>query len=489
MAKDNETDIPDLPTEITPQSQDFGRWYIDVVRKAELADYSPVKGCMVIRPYGYAIWELMQQALDRRFKETGHVNAYFPLFIPESLLMREAEHVEGFAPQVAWVTQGGNEPLEERLVVRPTSETIIGTMYAKWVQSWRDLPILINQWANVVRWEKVTRLFLRTTEFLWQEGHTAHETAEEAEEETRKMLGVYKEFAENELAMPVMDGPEDREREVRRRGPHLFDRGADARRARAAGGHVAQPRAELLEELRDQVPGARQVGAVRVDHVVGRVHPHGRRRDHGARRRRRPDPAAARRAVSGGDRADSARQLEGDRAAQGRGAPQGAAWRAASACKLDAREAQTPGWKFNEWEMRGVPLRMEIGPKDLEKSRWCWRAATRARSRSCRWKDWPRTSKGCSSTIQQALLDRALAFRTEHTSETDSYDEFKATMDGRPGFVVSPWCGSAECEAAIKNETQATIRNIPFRAAPATGKMCIKCGQPATVHAWFAKAY
>jgi len=187
----NETEIPDLPTEITPQSQDFARWYVDVVRRAELADYSPVKGCMVIRPYGYAIWELMQQALDRRFKATGHVNAYFPLFIPESLLMKEAEHVEGFAPQVAWVTQGGTEVLEERLVVRPTSETIIGTMYAKWVQSWRDLPILINQWANVVRWEKVTRLFLRTTEFLWQEGHTAHETAEEAEEETRQMLAVY----------------------------------------------------------------------------------------------------------------------------------------------------------------------------------------------------------------------------------------------------------------------------------------------------------
>src|SRR3954462_12417923 len=201
-----ETDLPDLPTEITPQSQDFGRWYMDVVRRAELADYSPVKGCMVIRPYGYAIWELMQQALDKRFKETGHVNAYFPLLIPESLLMKEAEHVEGFAPQVAWVTQGGNEPLEERLVIRPTSETIIGTMYAKWVQSWRDLPILINQWANVVRWEKVTRLFLRTTEFLWQEGHTAHETEAEAQEETLKMLGVYKDFAETELAMPVVDG-------------------------------------------------------------------------------------------------------------------------------------------------------------------------------------------------------------------------------------------------------------------------------------------
>src|SRR3989442_2526884 len=201
-----ETEIPDLPTEITPQSQDFGRWYIDVVRRAELADYSPVKGCMVIRPYGYAIWELIQQALDRRIKATGHVNAYFPLFIPESLLHKEAEHVEGFAPQVAYVTHGGGEELEERLIVRPTSEAIIGTMYAKWVQSWRDLPILINQWANVVRWEKVTRPFLRTTEFLWQEGHTAHETEAEAEEETRKILDLYKETVETEMAVPVVAG-------------------------------------------------------------------------------------------------------------------------------------------------------------------------------------------------------------------------------------------------------------------------------------------
>src|SRR3972149_10751110 len=195
-----------LVTEITPQSQDFSRWYLDVVRRAELADYSPVKGCMVIRPYGYAIWELIQQALDRRLKATGHVNAYFPLFIPESLLTKEAEHVEGFAPQVAYVTHGGGEELEERLIVRPTSEAIFGTMYAKWIQSWRDLPLLLNQWANVVRWEKVTRPFLRTTEFLWQEGHTAHETEAEAQAETMRFLGVYKEFCENELAMPVVDG-------------------------------------------------------------------------------------------------------------------------------------------------------------------------------------------------------------------------------------------------------------------------------------------
>src|SRR6478752_4612963 len=187
-------------TEITPRSQDFSRWYLDVVRRAELADYTPVKGCMAIRPYGYAIWEQIVQAYDREFKRTGHVNAYFPLFIPESLLRREAEHVEGFAPQVAYVTHGGGEELEEKLVVRPTSEAIIGTMYAKWIQSWRDLPILINQWANVVRWEKVPRPFLRTTEFLWQEGHTAHETGEEAEAETRSILHMYKETLEQELA-------------------------------------------------------------------------------------------------------------------------------------------------------------------------------------------------------------------------------------------------------------------------------------------------
>ena len=206
MSKRAETKEP-LVTEITPQSEDFGRWYLDVVRRAELADYTPVKGCMAIRPYGYAIWELIQRDLDARFKATGHENAYFPLFVPESLLMREAEHVEGFAPQVAWVTKGGTEELEERLAIRPTSEVIIGTMYARWIQSWRDLPVLVNQWANIVRWEKVTRPFLRTTEFLWQEGHTAHETEEEAQQETLQMLGIYKQFAEEVLAMPVLAGP------------------------------------------------------------------------------------------------------------------------------------------------------------------------------------------------------------------------------------------------------------------------------------------
>src|SRR5438067_7747370 len=204
MSKNEKADA--FVTEITPRSQDFSRWYLDVVRRAELADYSPVKGCMVIRPYGYAIWELIQQAFDREFKRTGHVNEYFPLFIPESLLNKEAEHVEGFAPQVAYVTHGGGEQLEEKLVIRPTSEALIGTMYAKWIQSWRDLPVLINQWANVVRWEKRTALFLRTTEFLWQEGHTAHRTQEEAREEVLRILDLYRDFVERELAIPVIRG-------------------------------------------------------------------------------------------------------------------------------------------------------------------------------------------------------------------------------------------------------------------------------------------
>ena len=483
-----ETEIPDLPTEITPQSQDFGRWYIDVVRRAELADYSPVKGCMVIRPYGYAIWELMQQALDKRFKETGHVNAYFPLFIPESLLMKEAEHVEGFAPQVAWVTQGGSEPLEERLVVRPTSETIIGTMYAKWVQSWRDLPILINQWANVVRWEKVTRLFLRTTEFLWQEGHTAHETAEEAEEETRKMLAVYKDFAENVLAMPVVDGLKT-ESEKFAGADRTYSIEALMRDGRAlqAGtshnlGQNFSKSYEIKFQARDKSVqyawttswgvSTRMIGGVIMTHGDdgGLILP--------------PKVAPYQVVIVPIPRGNWKETV----------LPKAQAIRAELVARgirvyIDDRDSQTPGWKFNEWEMRGVPLRMEIGPKDLEKSQVVLaRRDTREKSFV------PMDGLAVAvdemlTTIQDALLKRAVDFRTDHTSETDSYDEFKQIMDGRPGFVIAPWCGSAKCEADVKAETQATIRNVPFTSAPPASKRCIKCNGEATVSAWFAKAY
>ena len=482
------TEIPDLPTEITPQSQDFGRWYIDVVRRAELADYSPVKGCMVIRPYGYAIWELMQQGLDRRFKETGHVNAYFPLFIPESLLMKETEHVEGFAPQVAWVTQGGTEVLEERLVVRPTSETIIGTMYAKWVQSWRDLPILINQWANVVRWEKVTRLFLRTTEFLWQEGHTAHETAEEAEAETRKMLGVYKNFAETELAMPVVDGQKtDSEKFAGAERTYSIEAlMRDGRALQAGTSHnLGQNFAKVFDikfQARDKsvqyVYGTswgvstRMIGAVIMTHgdegglilppriapyqVVIVPIPRGNWRETVLPR---------------------AQAIQDDLVGRG------------VRVMLDDRDTQTPGWKYNEWELRGVPLRLEIGPKDIEKSQvMLARRDTREKS-SAAMDGLASHVVGMLEAIQNALFDRAVTFRDDHTTHTDSYEEFKQIMDGRPGFVVSPWCGSGKCEAEIKAETQATIRNIPFTEATVTGKKCLKCDAEATVQAWFAKSY
>jgi prolyl-tRNA synthetase len=483
-----ETEIPDLPTEITKQSEDFGRWYIDVVRRAELADYSPVKGCMVIRPYGYAIWELMQQALDRRFKATGHVNAYFPLFIPESLLMKESEHVEGFAPQVAWVTQGGNEVLEERLVVRPTSETIIGTMYAKWVQSWRDLPILINQWANVVRWEKVTRLFLRTTEFLWQEGHTAHETPEEAQEETLKMLGVYKDFAETELAMPVIDGQKT-ESEKFAGAERTYSIEAlmrDGRALQAGTSHnLGQNFARVFDikfQARDKsvqyVYGTSWGVSTRM--IGGVIMTHGD--DGGLILPPRVAPyQVVIIPIPRGNWKETivpkAREIRDQLVARG------------IRVMIDDRDSQTPGWKYNEWEMRGVPLRMEIGPKDLEKSQVVLaRRDTREKSFV------PMDGLGSIveqmlARIQQALYDRAVQFRTEHTTESDSYTEFKQIMDGRPGFVIAPWCGSAQCEADIKAETQATIRNIPFTAKPAAGKKCLKCDAPATTHAWFAKSY
>jgi prolyl-tRNA synthetase len=443
---------------------------------------------MVIRPYGYAIWELMQQALDRRFKATGHVNAYFPLFIPESLLLKETEHVEGFAPQVAWVTQGGNEPLEERLVVRPTSETIIGTMYAKWVQSWRDLPILINQWANVVRWEKVTRLFLRTTEFLWQEGHTAHETAEEAQEETLRMLGVYKDFSETELAIPVLDGQKTESEKFAgaERTYSIEALMGDGRALQAGTSHNLgqnfakvydikfQGRDKSLQYIWGTSWGVttRLIGAVVMVHgdeggliLPPRIAPH----------------QVVIVPIPRGNWKETV-------------LPQAQAIRDALTAAgvrvfLDDRETQTPGWKFNEWELRGVPLRLEIGPKDIEKSQVVLARRDTREKTFTPMEGLPAHVTGLLAAIQQALFDRALAFRRDHTTATDSYDEFKQIMDGRPGFVVSAWCGSAACEAAIKTETQATIRNIPFSGAPPSGRRCLKCGEPATTEAWFAKAY
>ncbi len=473
-------------TEITPRSQDFSQWYLDVVRRAELADYSPVKGCMVIRPYGYAIWELLQQELDARIKETGHVNAYFPLFIPEGLLHKEAEHVEGFSPQVAYVTHGGGEELEERLVVRPTSEAIIGTMYAKWVQGWRDLPILINQWANVVRWEKVTRPFLRTTEFLWQEGHTAHETAEEAEAETLKILDLYANVCESTLAVPVVKGRKSESEKFAGalRTYSIEALMGDGRALQAGTSHnLGQNFAKAFDitfQARDKsvqhVWGTswgvttRLVGAVIMTHgddsglvLPPRVAPYqvvvvpiGR-----DNWRETVLPRAQ----------DLQRQLR----------------QAGVRVTLDERD-ERPGWKFSEWELRGVPLRLEIGPKDIEKSQVLLARRDTREKIAVPMDKLTATVTELLEDIQRTMLERAVLFRDERTQRVDSYDAFKAVMEGRPGFVIASWCGSAECEAQIKTDTQATIRNMPLDAATPTGS-CIRCDQPASAEAWFAKAY
>ena len=484
MPKKPETDS--FVTEITPRSQDFSKWYLDVVRKAELADYSPVKGCMVIRPYGYAIWELIQQALDKRIKATGHVNAYFPLFIPESLLTKEAEHVEGFAPQVAYVTHGGGEELEEKLVVRPTSEAIIGTMYAKWIQSWRDLPVLINQWANVVRWEKVTRPFLRTTEFLWQEGHTAHETEQEAEEETLKILELYKEMVETELAMPVVTGRKSESEKFAGalRTYSIEALMGDGRALQAGTSHnLGQNFAKAFDitfQARDKsvqhVWGTSWGVTTRLIGAAIMVHGD----DSGLVL---PPRVAPYQVVIVPIGRDNWRETVLPRAKEIQDTLVAAGFRVT----LDERD-ERPGWKFSEWEMRGVPLRIEIGPKDIEKSQVLTARRDTREKAGVPIDGLAARVREILDDIQRNLLERALRFRDEHTQRVESYDAFKQVLEGRPGFVIAPWCGAADCEAQIKTDTQATIRNMPLAAAVPAGT-CVRCDSPAQAEAWFAKAY
>jgi len=474
-------------TQIASRTHDFSRWYLDIVRKAELADYSPVKGCMVIRPYGYAIWENLQRLLDAEFKKTGHVNAYFPLFIPRSLLLKEKDHVEGFAPQVAWVTRGGDEELEEPLIVRPTSEAIIGTMYAKWIKSWRDLPVLINQWCNVVRWEKVTRPFLRTTEFLWQEGHTAHETAEEAQEETLKILALYKAFAEREMAMPVIAGVKS-ESEKFAGASRTYSIEAlmgDGRALQAGTSHnLGQNFAKAFDiqfQGRDSAMqhawttswgvSTRLIGAIIMTHGddSGLVLP--------------PAVAPVQVVIIPIPRGSwketvlpVCERIQRDLTSAG------------LRVKVDASEENSPGWKYAEWEMRGVPLRLEVGPRDIAAGTvLSVRRDTRQKA-PMPLDDVTTCVQDTLDAIQANLLARALAHREAHTSEVSSWSDFRSAMEGRPGFVIAGWCGGAECEAAIKIETQATLRNIPLDGVPASGS-CVRCQEASVASAWFAKAY
>ncbi|MGB6370169.1 MAG: proline--tRNA ligase [Atribacterota bacterium] len=473
--------------EIASKEKDFSQWYVDVVRKAELADYTTIKGCMVIRPYGYGLWENMQAGLDRRIKETGHKNAYFPLFIPESLLKKEAEHVEGFAPEVAWVTYGGSQKLEERMAIRPTSEAIICSLYSKWVRSWRDLPILLNQWVNIVRWEKVTRLFLRTTEFLWQEGHTAHKTEQEAEEETLKILKeVYQDYIEKDLAIPVIVGRKT-EREKFAGALHTYTLEAlmsDGKMLQAGTSHnLGQNFAKVFnikyldEDQQEKYVWQTSWGTT--TRLVGAlVMVHGDERG-----LKLPPKVAPVQVIIVPIMFDKTKKevLEKAESIQ-------SILKKDSRVEIDTRDGYTPGWKFNEWEMRGVPLRLEIGPKDMVQGQVMLVRRDTGEKMAIKEEKLVETVNELLNNIQENLFIRAKKFLEENIRETSDYNEFKKIIEKQRGLIKTYWCGSKDCEDKIKEETKASIRCIPFEQEEASGK-CIYCGKEPSTLVYFARAY
>ncbi|RMH61329.1 MAG: proline--tRNA ligase [Calditrichaeota bacterium] len=472
---------------ITARSSDYSKWYTDVVIQAKLADYSPVKGSMVIRPNGYAIWEMIQQNLDRMFKDTGHVNAYFPLLIPESFMTKEAEHVEGFAPECAVVTHGGGQPLEENLYIRPTSETIIWSMYKKWIMSYRDLPILINQWANVMRWEMRTRLFLRTSEFLWQEGHTAHATAEEAEAETLRMLNVYKTFAEEYLAMPVIAGRKS-ESEKFAGAVHTYSIEAmmqDKKALQAGTSHnLGQNFAKAFDVQFQDKDGQRRyvyatswgvstrlIGALIMTHSDdnGLVLP----------------PRLAQRPVV---IVPIYRKEEEKTRVLAYADALHKELSARHKVIFDDREQYKPGYKFAEWELQGIPLRIEIGPRDVENNKV---VLVRRDTMQKEFIDRSAIAAKVDETLplmQREMLEKARVWQKENTFNVDDYDSLKSIIAGDGGFINAHWCGSADCEATVKEATKATIRNIPFDREEEKGA-CVVCGKPSDGRVIFAKAY
>jgi prolyl-tRNA synthetase len=469
------------------RSENYSEWYNQVIQRAEMADYAPVRGCMVVRPYGWALWENIQQALDKRFKDTGHQNAAFPLFIPMSFLEKEKEHVEGFSPELAIVTIGGGEKLEEPLVVRPTSETVIGYMYSKWIKSYRDLPVLINQWGNVVRWELRTRLFLRTLEFYWQEGHTAHATEQEAEEETRRMLDVYTDFAVNEAAVPVIPGMKSVTEKFAgaARSYTIEAMMGDTKALQSGTSHnLGQNFAkafdiQYLDQKNEQQYcwttswglSTRFIGAIIMTHGddQGLVLP--------------PRLAPIQVVIVPIYKNDEERGKVMPVVDNVRGLLSG------FRVKVDDRTEVTPGFKFNDWEMRGVPLRVEVGPKDVEKG-----SVALAR-RDIPGRDGKRfvSQDGLEGVIgdllveiQAALLEKAHKFRDSNIHEPRDYEELKTIVQN--GWAFTHWCGSIECEAKVKEDTKATTRCIPLDQTAEKGK-CIVCGGDAEQKVYFAKSY
>jgi prolyl-tRNA synthetase len=469
------------------QSENFSEWYNQLILRAELADYAPVRGCMVVRPYGWALWENIQSALDSRFKKTGHVNAAFPMFIPMSFLEKEKEHVEGFAPELAIVTIGGGQKLEEPLVVRPTSETIIGYMYSKWIKSYRDLPLLINQWANVVRWEMRTRMFLRTLEFYWQEGHTAHETAAQAEEETLKILDLYTDFAINEAAVPVIPGiKSDAEKFAGANQSYTIEAMMRDTKALQSGTshNLGQNFAKAFDiqylDRNNEIQFAwttswgvstRFVGAIVMTHGddQGLIFP--------------PRLAPIQIVIVPIFKNDD------DRLKVMTVVDQLVQTLSQFRLKVDDRENVTPGFKFNDWELKGVPLRIEIGPRDVDNH------SVVVAQRDIPGKpgklflpieNLPTQLEEILEEFHNRLLTRATEFRDSHIFDPKDYDDFKEIIQN--GWALSYWCGSAKCEQAIKEETKATTRCRPLDQEISNGK-CIYCGNPAEYKTYFARAY
>jgi prolyl-tRNA synthetase len=481
--------VPELVRDIPAKAADLSEWYQAICYRAELVSQAPVRGCLVLRPYGYGMWERLQAELDRRFKDTGHENAYFPLLIPESLLVREAEHVEGFAPEVAWVTEGGGEKLSERLAIRPTSEVIIGTMYAEWLQSYRDLPILINQWANVMRWEKRTRPFLRTLEFLWQEGHTAHATEQEAAEEVARMLDVYRDVAENICAVPVYLG-EKSASERFAGATHTYSIEAlmpDGKALQAGTSHElgqnfsraydisfqAEDQTQQLAWTTSWGMSWRMLGALIMVHGD----------DRGLRLPPKMAPTEV--VIVPIVRGDGTAVLDAARALFTE------CKKAGLRVKLDDREGQSPGFKFNEWDMRGVPLRIELGARDLEAGVGTLVRRDRAfkeegQKRTIALDGIVAAIPAALEEIQASLFAQAKAYLESHTIIASDRAEFFRLLEERAGMIDIPWCERPACEAAIKEASSATSRNL---RRPARSALCVACGEPATAQAYFAQSY
>ncbi len=480
MGKEKEKKLVEA---ITPMDQDFAQWYTDVVKKAELVDYASVRGCMVIRPYGYAIWENIQKNLDTMFKETGHENVYMPMFIPESLLQKEKDHVEGFAPEVAWVTHGGNQELTERLVVRPTSETLFCDHYAKIIQSYKDLPKLYNQWCSVVRWEKTTRPFLRTLEFLWQEGHTAHATAEEAQEETIKMLNVYAKLCEEYLAIPVVKGQKtDKEKFAGAEATYTIEslmhdgKALQCGTSHNFGDGFAKAFNIQYTDKNGKLQYVHQTSWGMTTRLIGAmIMVHGDDNGLVVPPRIAPTqlviiPVAQHKAGV----LDKASELK-DRLSK------------IVRVKMDDSD-KTPGWKFSEYEMKGVPLRLEIGPKDIENNQAVLVRRDNREKIVVSLDELENKVNEVLEDIQNSLLEKAKTAQIDKTSSAVSLEEFKNLLDMKPGFVKAMWCGDRACEDKIKEEAAATSRCMPFEQEHISDT-CVCCGKPAKKLVYWGRAY